>query len=461
MSFNKSEYYHDKAKKLYAKNIKLIDNASLDPHAIEIYRQMYELYENIDVNDLDDKNQVGYRLYYGNILNLLLVYCRRNNKYEEAKQYGEHAIELYNGISLSSQIIVENPDIKDEVDRYKMKVTYNLGNIYCFLGDIEKAIDCFADNEKYGHIPSIYNLAACFNYENMPFYDKALSDEYCIKAAKIDISTIQEFPSLLAHYTATSYAGGIYFERKEYDQALQMYEEAIKGVDYFGTERCALESYLNSRILAIKEIKQEEQKYSPKHKYVLSLFSDKAKMHLKDEHYLFIETSLIVKEFLDNNNYYNLDYSSAIMSILKCVESILFDLLGNNYLDYLKDRDDINYELVPRGFVTIDKNTKLKKFKQRLTMMELGGFAYAISPNPDAIGKTINPYFKEYMEHRGVLHTDEEYLDILEKLMSVKNNYRNIAVHKEMVDRYLASNCIDYLLKETIKFINYCLEMLY
>ena len=215
---------------------------------------------------------------------------------------------------------------------------------------------------------------------------------------------------------------------------------------------------IQSQILTIEELKSKDTKYTEKHKEVLEMFSEKAKKHLQYEHYIAIETSLLVYDFLKNNENPNLDYSSAIIPILKCVEDLLFQIFGIDYFKFVKHqielKKEIDYNDLPRNF----KYKNQEKLVDKVDIMEYGSIIYACCYMYKE--KPIKNIFLEFLKDRGIKDNEKIAREFVDDLIYIKDNYRNYTAHRGRIRIYQAEDCLDYLLR-TIKFINKFLEELY
>lgn len=467
-----SLYWYNKANQLYLDNRDSFEvDLTLTIKKINLAFKIEDWFNKVNIKDLDNKQAFTFRLRRANICSLLVIahYSEKlylgKVDYNEAIKFSRIAIQLLQEIDLNDEyFLILNQEQKDAVlktkTQYLRNTFYNTGNVYFLIGDTAKSIEFYTKGSDLKHIPSIFNLAAIYSEENSIFFDKSLGGDMYIEAANTEFDgNGNDNNALTIKSISYAKAGSVYLERRQYDNALSMYENALREEFSPYVPNDAFQ-YIQSRIRLIESIKLKESKYSPKHDYVLKLLSEKAQRHLNEQHYIYIETSLLVFDFLNENKYEYLDYSSAIMPILKCLENLFYPIIGVEYLNYLKTLNNIDFERIPNNFVTKNYKTKEKCLVNKIDGLELGNCLYAIAYRPFSDQMILNKYFLNFMVSRGVKQKDSIYIQFVKELGEIKDRYRNVAAHKDMVDHLLAKDCFDYLL-ETIKFINRFLENFY
>jgi tetratricopeptide (TPR) repeat protein len=455
----KSIYYLEKAQNLYEKNRILIEfDRTFSLERIELIIKIENYYRNIDFDSLNE-HQKEIHLFRRGFINSLLVLV-----YSSEKKYIKE-INIPNALNASKIVISslleinlnKSHNIKEKTEILR-NTYYNTGNIYSKIKDYKNSILCFEEGLKLNHIPSIYNLAATFNDENNEFYDQQLAGDLYIKAANTEYDGIgNKSVALTTLVISCINAGRTYFERDKAEKGIEMFEKALKtGGNKIPNE---IRNYINSKINSVRNPKNNNIKFTSKHDKVVSLLSKKTLNHLSDQHFIFIETSLLVYDFLHESKFQNLDYSSAIMPILKCIENILFPILGKEYLAYLNKLNNVDFSKIPINFWKLDKRINKKVLLKDIVTMDMGKYLYVISDNPYSIEDEIslNASFLNFMKLKGIDNDRFIYIDFIKKLIDVKDRYRNIASHRDIVDEHLANDCLDYLLN-TIKFINKTVE---
>ena len=142
----------------------------------------------------------------------------------------------------------------------------------------------------------------------------------------------------------------------------------------------------------------------------------------------------------DKNNMSDIiDYSIVNISALKAVESILYNIIGVKYLEYLNGLDNLDLNIVPKGLK--NKNGTLK------TNVEFLEYGDAIS----AMGKyTNNQYivkeeFKNFCISKNITEGKINRIpEFLNNLYNLKEK-RNTNAHKNRIDYNYASECKELL----------------
>ena len=126
---------------------------------------------------------------------------------------------------------------------------------------------------------------------------------------------------------------------------------------------------------------------------------------------------------------------------------------NNNFSDF--------YE-IPDCFMSKSFRSKGLALKKKITNMELGKYIFVITNNPYDIKswsknvpiRDINNLFIEYLKYNGLHKSLEEINVLLDNLIKLKDNFRNVAAHKELIDKNLADQCFKFLLEASVYFID-------
>ena len=363
------------------------------------------------------------------------------------------------------QLVCESYRLLNKNEKYFDPINYSrqwqlcnqrMGNIrfekfrrYNLIEELDEAEKYFLRNLDYNYPPSLIALATMYNAESLPKYDKNLAFQMYLKLANLT-NYKQDYGFIVN--VAQFMVGNFYKEENDLKNAIKYYKLCGEATKYFNLNED------EDPLKIAEELNKKISKFTDKHDYVVSLFSDKAKKYLEDEHYMFIETSLLVYDFLSQQDNEFLDYSSAIMPILKCVESLLYPIFAKDYFNFLKNKKSINFLDVPKQFKKQNKD----EFLENVFGLEYGNILHMCVY--ESLMQTerykARPYFVEFLQSRNIDNAEEKIIKFANHLKDVKDKYRNESAHKNRIIKIQAENCLNYLLK-TIKFINEFLEDLY
>ena len=171
----------------------------------------------------------------------------------------------------------------------------------------------------------------------------------------------------------------------------------------------------------------------------------------------FIVTSMEVFNFL-STHFNNLDYSSAVMPIMRCLESLLYDIIGKSFIPYLKEELEqgrLNFDELPQELVVRSRVTGKKVFIGNPDWVTLGNAltwtSYNIRGN-NYPNDLFLDYCYEYLDNE-YEKTAQQFIDGLRNIKPKRNK----AAHTEAVTFEDAKECNDYLLTVN-KFIAFLIN---
>lgn len=171
----------------------------------------------------------------------------------------------------------------------------------------------------------------------------------------------------------------------------------------------------------------------------------------------FIVTSIEVFNFL-STNFNNLDYSSAVMPIMRCLESLLYNIIGKSFIPYLKEELEqgrLDFDELPQELVVRSRVTGKKVFIGNPDWVTLGNAltwtSYNIRGN-NYPNDLFLDYCYEYLDNN-YEKTAQQFIDGLRNIKPKRNK----AAHTEVVTFEDAKECNDYLLTVN-KFIAFLIN---
>ncbi len=423
--------------------------------------------------------------YVNNLVLEAYIYCSQILQYQylyyKYKKRITEGIEVLNdGIKLLDDGIVKMNDAVENIfkDSESIKMTiasvkenlsilyYDLGMLYWLKKDEDKMIDNFERAIDLNHIGAMNNLAYFYADESSPYYNLEASKDLYLRGSNLKIDEKYITKNMLVQRKLIQFlmcirTAHIMHQETDYAEAIQYCNHALELENTYHFSKDIVPKIERLKDSAMYRLNEQIVKTS-KRETIENMFSDKAKKHMTEENYVLIETSLLIYEYLNSLHNDSLDYSSATISALKCLESILFQVIGLEYYDYIAKLNHVDYSLVPKDFKKKQRDKYLNKLCSRKSLrMELGSFIYACSTRDMDTGKyVVNELFNEFMIDRGIKDFADHIDDFIKKLVEIKDFYRNPTAHKERVDKTTAQDCLDCLLN-TIRYINMCLDLLY
>lgn len=211
--------------------------------------------------------------------------------------------------------------------------------------------------------------------------------------------------------------------------------------------------------------KKQNTEYST-YNFITQHFSDTELkiMHVKVKNYL--ETALMAYDFMCNKHqpeFKELDFSPAIISLMKAVEMLLHAIFGKRYFNSIKHKSE-------KPITKNDADLKIffekggEKLKNKISFLPIGDAYYCIlkkaTTTPSSIGNThpvqtkkeIYPTILEFCEKYIKQDTENTIREIAKKIKDIID-YRNTAAHKDKLEEDKASYCIETLIKSSLSLI--------
>ena len=193
--------------------------------------------------------------------------------------------------------------------------------------------------------------------------------------------------------------------------------------------------------------------YSP----LYSVFDENIIEKMPNKVKQFIVTSMEVFNFL-STHFNNLDYSSAVMPIMRCLESLLYNIIGKSFIPYLKEELEqgrLDFDELPQELVVRSRVTGKKVFIGNPDWVTLGNAltwtSYNIRGN-NYPNDLFLDYCYEYLDN-DYEKTAQQFIDGLRNIKPKRNK----AAHTEVVTFEDAKECNDYLLTVN-KFIAFLIN---
>lgn len=183
---------------------------------------------------------------------------------------------------------------------------------------------------------------------------------------------------------------------------------------------------------------------------LLKYFDNKMLQLMSDDIKIYITTSLNIYEYMKSKEI-TMDYSANLMPILKAIESMIFEIVGKKYRQFLLEKNDktLDKRWIDKAFL----NPKTNKIATELQRLELGT-ALNLMGFYDAYGNLIpNCYFIEFCNRNNIKDSRKVIIKTYKDLKKITRN-RNLVAHKDRVYEERVKECYDILLDD-IKFINY------
>lgn len=318
--------------------------------------------------------------------------------------------------------------INDE-EKFKLygnyAVEYNsLSAIYLFLND-------YCDKMNYDNAHIYYDMLHTYPLD---FYGDIMNN-ICLKIAGYKV--YWEF----------------LFKIGKYEGSLKVGEDCKK----FILDHKLINKYLENIEEHIKNCKlkiQELNNNKYKDDNLLNYFSKDIIELMSDDNKIFILTSLNIYEYMKSKEI-TMDYSAALMPILKAIENIMFEIIGEKYHKFIIENEKKNHidSKYIRAFINNDNN----KIVEKLDKLELGkvqsliGYKYKDYENNEIT--VANKYFKEFCNNNNVKNSKDVILKMYNELDKLRIK-RNLVAHKSRVLEECVKECYDILLND-IRFINF------
>lgn len=380
--------------------------------------------------------------------------------------------------SLFRKMIVEN-------DMFKVRVLYYYAIFLLFIGRVKESINYFLyasypfENGMIGNAPSCEYLIEIFTNDDyldidraMYLYNKLMElKETRIIDNDIPIEAIQvnAFCTMMNYFMRTGY----------YENAVKLYNEFLTKKISLYTENVLLNNENNDYQKFLDYVKNIVNSYKLKldeinesnvteDKYLVDDFDKDILAKMSGDIKVFITTSIRTFDFLnkENSDKNNLDFSAAIIPMMKALEILLEKLFVNNYFEFLKKEKDLNLEYINEFLKFKDGRTNKYLLKNSIERFTCGN-ALNMAMDKIWIDKSRlkssanleknflyspNYYFCKYCKSVGIKDVENYVQDFgndLEKILELRNN----TAHKNRILPTDAKDAFDILIK-TKKFIN-------
>ena len=307
----------------------------------------------------------------------------------------------------------------------KCAIEFNsLNSIYIFL-------KYYCDNKDYDNAAVYYNLMNKYilGMYNDPYQDTKLKDR-----------------SYHIYYK-------FLYDSGEYENALEVVKEYKKFIinnelieNKLKFTRPANEIIEQCQLL----INKSKQNYY-KEDILLKYFDKETLKIISEDNKIYILTSLNIYEYMKSTEI-TMDYSAALMPILKVIENIMFEIIAKKYHSFVMEKRKNSY-INPKdikGFI----NQKEKTFIEKIEQLELGSAQHLIGYNhPETNELIIRRIFVDFCIANGINNPRTIITTLFNELDELRNK-RNLVAHKNRVFEEVVTECYDILLNN-IKFINF------
>ncbi len=375
---------------------------------------------------------------------------------------------IYDILAINSKAIqyfdaIKLDDIKDRTAYHRVENALQI--VYTDQAKIYYSLDEFDKFEKYANKAVSYNSVTIMEILVKYYCDKDDLDnaniyfEKCISAeiwkgdpVKQNIY-FREFNRLLSctHIYNYLYSNGMY------NDALIIAfktEDVINNSMFFKNDK----KYIEITKKRISDCKSYVNSVKNKSDNLISKYFDESVVKMmNDDIKTYIDTSLKIYDFI-NNSKESLDYSASLMPIMKGVEAILYEIFVSNYVEYLKKKDNINYNFIVERFKYVNKYNNTISISNKIDRIEYGDALYSIAkrtPESNSDNWIINRYFLDFYNYYRKNDNNVEILnEIADRLYSLKNKRNNVA-HKNRVFKTDADECIKELISDHLNFISF------
>ena len=205
---------------------------------------------------------------------------------------------------------------------------------------------------------------------------------------------------------------------------------------------------INEHIKKCKEQIDKAQKNQYSENILKKYFDEEVLNLMNDDNKIYILTSLNIYEYMKSIET-TMDYSATLMPILKAIENILFEIVGEEYHTFISEKKDVN-KIDIKGF--LNRNDE---FITKIDRLEYGKILSLLGRKDFYNNGRILPnnYFIEFCNKNNVENSKGVTIRIYTELDKLKEK-RNLVAHKNRVYEDCVKECYDILL-DNIKFINY------
>lgn len=329
----------------------------------------------------------------------------------------------------------------------------DLSNLYYMLNDEEKFLLYGKEAVKYEslNIIGVFIKYYCdkLDYNNAHIYYE-LMHNFDPKNFGTNYQNI-----VIKLYSYSNYYKFLY-DIGLYGESLKIAKEAKKYYIHLDLDTNQYETLkaINDHIRKCQEQIDNSKNIKCSEEILLKYFNREIVDLISDDNKVYILTSLNIYEYMKTAEM-TMDYSAALMPILKAIENIMFEILAINYHHYMAeiiknkqiDKRDI------KGF--LDKDNE---FMKKIDKLEYGKILSligrkSISFYDDSSFIIPNKYFTDFCNKNNIGNSKSVIIKIYNDIDKLKDR-RNLVAHKNRVYEECVKECYDILL-EKIKFINY------
>ena len=405
-----------------------VDEASIYLEEKEYIKDLLWIEKEYDETDLEEiKNRLLAAIDYFN--NVVRLY--ENNENEELVEFYTGSINkirrCYQDLSYI-YYINENDEL---FLRYStIAVDYNS------IGAASTLVKYYCDQDNYNLAKEYFKKCLSIKIENLEIKQNVVAYE---QAKVLCYSHMYHYLYNKGHYQEAKKTvlelKNKYPEYYIYNLPEFSEDKIIGQVDEWIEECDKFIALANEKVSVEKEEKLKEY------------FSDEIIKNMSNEVKIYILTSLEINNYLDTQESI-MDYSAALMPIMKAVEQILYTIIVENYLGFVRKKDNINISLLSKNFIYNDK------IKDNIDRIVYEDVLYSIARYNYRVEQYVpNKYFLEYCNKNKMKNPEETIIFFAEKLYDIKQK-RNKIAHKERIYKEDAVECKELLL-DKIKFIEF------
>jgi len=370
-------------------------------------------------------------------------------------------------ISLIEQIKTLVPEFKEFETRevpYKVRndntiYAYTFSNNYCFAycyrvkadlyffqEKVKEAIEHFQKAADYGCTYAASNLV--YVYTQAEYFDLDQAEYYYNQTNYPKIGEpVPEYNQ--SRLNASNFFSQALMDNGEYLRALEVLKN-LKLAKFYALIERSFKNEIEDKIVfcenKLKEQNVEDIKTTELKKY----FTNDVVSRMSDDVKVFINSSLKIFDFIekgmDESNLV-LDYSSVTMPLMKAVESILFKVFIESYLEFLKTEKDIDLGIIDDEIKDKDRS----KIRESIKIIEIKTVKKLMASENYLNNKTYyypNPYFENFCKSVGIVDPYWFIIDLCKKIEKLRK-MRNATAHKQRIVKSDAEDCLNFLVRET------------
>lgn len=444
-----------------ANALKIVEDAKFNTdtqkkYCLWMYSNIYELKNKLNFLDLGLCNEKGLSFYEvgvaeqdENVIKEINAIIKRHKKILCInKQIGEINAFM-------------EPECIEDVNFQTERLLRELGQLYSTIANYDEAIKYF--EEAYENHCSISSASRLISYytalEGYIDIDKALKIQD--KMLEFKYKDQQEkWLHIHQKFIAIKRIYDFYYNLGDYNNALYIIQNAKNKEEKNAGDVTLYDNLINDAQNKINELSNAILNYNELSTY----FKSNILTIMPDDIKVFIQTSLAVYNTLNNINQ-SMDYSSAIIPLLKGIENLLYEIYINGYLNYLKTLNNIDFNEIHSSFYYTRFNKEY--LKNQVEDFKIGNAIYSscyIHNNFGSINSsplyTPNKYFINFCKDICDIDNPNEFIIELTKTLEEIKTIRNKVAHRFRITKTDAEKCIDILLKHKC-FINYLYSNFY